>query len=44
MKYLFPALCWAILIGGFLAACAAPKPCPDPNEILFPFDTTQGVP
>ena len=34
MKYLFSALCWAILIGGTLAACAKkPKPTARPEPV-----------
>jgi hypothetical protein len=43
MRFLFPALCWAVLIGGF--GCAKkPKYNPDAILIYFnaPLDSIQG--
>jgi hypothetical protein len=43
MKFLFPALCWAVLIGGF--GCAK-KPKYNPDDIMTyfgaPLDSIQG--
>lgn len=41
MKLIFPALCWAAILGGFVLSCAE-RPLPDPNEVLFPLDSLQG--